>query len=88
MCRLLIKITMIKLASVILFAIFLNHPTAVQHSTIIKQDKVHICDSRTAYAYHKLKSCRGLRNCTHTIKEITEYEAKNTYKRKKCKLCY
>ena len=78
---------MIKLVTLLLLAIFLHHPNAVQHSTV-KQDKVYICDSRTAYAYHKLKSCRGLRNCTHTIKEITEYEAKNTYKRRKCKVCY
>lgn len=52
------------------------------------QSKVYVCVSSTAYAYHYTEDCRGLNKCTHTIKAVTESEAINTYKRRKCKVCY
>jgi hypothetical protein len=48
--------------------------------------EVYICDSKTAYAYHSSKDCRGLNRCTHEIKKIKLSEAKNL-KRSPCKIC-
>lgn len=49
-------------------------------------DSVYICQSRSAYAYHKT-ACSGLARCTHTISKITKAQAiKLGYK--PCKICY
>jgi hypothetical protein len=47
---------------------------------------VLICISKTAHAYHK-SMCRGLDRCTHSIKELTELEAKRLGK-DPCDFCY
>jgi hypothetical protein len=57
-------------------------------SLIKPQEKVYICVSSSAYAYHQYINCNGLNKCTHTIKFVTENEAINTYGRRKCKICY
>lgn len=44
---------------------------------------VYLCNSETAYAYHYDKNCRGLKNCTHGLIEVTESKAKSQ-KRKLC----
>jgi len=49
---------------------------------------VYVCDSKTSYAYHSPKDCRGLSRCTHEIIKVTESEAKNTYYKRACKLCW
>jgi hypothetical protein len=49
-------------------------------------DKVYICVSPTAHAYHKYE-CKGLKKCTHQIKKITLLEAKDA-KKKACGFCY
>ncbi len=49
---------------------------------------VWICVGGSAYAYHAKKSCRGLDNCTHTIKEVTQSEAESIYNRRACKVCH
>jgi len=38
---------------------------------------VYICVSPSAKKYHYNRSCRGLKNCTHTIKEVSLKEAKD-----------
>lgn len=38
---------------------------------------VYICVSPYAKKYHYNKLCRGLKNCTHTIKEVSLQEAKD-----------
>jgi hypothetical protein len=49
-------------------------------------DSVYICQSKSAYAYHKYE-CRGLARCTHSIVKITRAQAvKLGYK--PCKICY
>ena len=50
-------------------------------------DKVYIVMSSTAYAYHRTRSCRGLKSATHTIKEVSLDDAINKYKRKPCGYC-
>lgn len=52
------------------------------------QSKVYICVSSSASVYHQTRECRGLSNCTHTIKAVTENEAVNDYARRKCRVCY
>jgi hypothetical protein len=54
----------------------------------INPASVYICDSETATVYHKTKDCEGLQKCTHEIKLVTRSEAKNTYNRRACKICY
>ncbi|HWJ25513.1 MAG TPA: hypothetical protein VNS32_03165 [Flavisolibacter sp.] len=54
----------------------------------LKADKVYVCDSRTSEAYHINKNCRGLNRCTHTIIEVTEKQAIDSYHKRKCKICY
>jgi len=49
---------------------------------------VFICDSKTSKAYHSTKTCRGIKNCSHGIKEVTLKEATGTYSRVACKICY
>jgi hypothetical protein len=52
-----------------------------------RAEKVFICVSRTAYAYHGTTHCRGLQRCTHQIKSVTIAKAKDMgYKA--CKICY
>lgn len=45
---------------------------------------VYICV--TGKVYHSNKDCRGLKNSTHEIKEISLGEAQKT--RRPCKICY
>lgn len=68
--------------------LFSSHAPLPYVITTPATENVYICASSGAYAYHSDKDCRGLGRCTHTIKKITESEAINTYKRKKCKICY
>ena len=51
-------------------------------------DHVFICDSKSSKVYHSSKTCRGIQNCKHDIKEVTLKEAKETYGRVACKVCY
>ena len=56
--------------------------------SFIQQERVFICKSGSAYAYHKTIKCRWLQNCTHKIVEVSVAEAKNELKRKPCRPCY
>lgn len=50
-------------------------------------EKVYVCISRTAYAYHRTKSCHGLQRCTHEIQTQTKDDAVAGGYRP-CKICY
>ncbi len=52
------------------------------------ETKVYVCLSGTAYAYHDNKSCRGLRQCTHEIVEVTIKYAVDSLRRRPCGYCY
>jgi hypothetical protein len=53
-----------------------------------ESEKVLICKSPTAYAYHN-GYCQGLKKCTHEIIEVSREEAFNKYgKNKACGYCY
>jgi hypothetical protein len=49
-----------------------------------KESEVYICVSTTAKRYHYSENCRGLKQCSHTIKKISLSEARNKYKRTLC----
>lgn len=51
-------------------------------------EKVFICNSSSAVAYHDTKLCNGLNRCTHEILEVTKKEAIDKYGRRACKICY
>lgn len=72
---------------ILLFFIFLISSAAAQATPFQKAaDSVLICQSRSAYAYHKYE-CRGLSRCTHGILKLTLEQAKKMgYK--PCKICY
>jgi hypothetical protein len=52
------------------------------------QERVYICFSGTAYAYHDNRNCRGLRSCTHKIDTVAINIARTKYKRRPCGYCY
>jgi len=45
---------------------------------------VYICVSKNSKAYHLKKDCFALKNCTHEIRAVSQYEAENTHGRKLC----
>ena len=57
-------------------------------SFLLVTSNVYICDSKGAKVYHSTKNCKGLTNCTHTIKEVAKDDAINKYARRACKICY
>jgi uncharacterized protein YgiM (DUF1202 family) len=59
-----------------------HRPSAPQVAT------VYICDSRTAYAYHRSTSCRGLNRCSHPLRAVSQTDATGSYGRQACKICY
>lgn len=62
----------------------LSMTTADHAATHNYGDKVYICDSEGAYAYHYDPNCRGLNNCKHNKIPVTISEA---YQKGKKKLC-
>jgi len=51
------------------------------------EDKVFICLGGSAYAYHNIRSCKGLVQCRHQIVSVTRTEAVQKYGRKACGYC-
>ena len=60
-------------------------PLLVTNATT--KDSVYICDSKTAYAYHKDQDCSGLNYCTHGVYKVSLKDAETVYGRRACKLC-
>ena len=58
--------------------------TADNPTSALDENKVYICDSEGAYAYHYNKNCRGLKNCKHDILYVTKEEAIRRGKKKFC----
>ncbi|HEX5155148.1 MAG TPA: hypothetical protein VFW07_27080 [Parafilimonas sp.] len=80
---------MIKLTLLLTLTSLLSfHAPAGSSLNKAKAEYVYICDSNTAYAYHKTKDCSGLNRCTHEIRKITKADAINEYGRRACKVCY
>lgn len=50
-------------------------------------NKVYICRSGSAYAYHS-GYCSGLNRCTHRVDQVTVEEAQNLGYKKACGICY
>lgn len=48
---------------------------------------VYICTGAYSKKYHKTSSCKGLENCSKSIKKVTENSAIEKG-RTKCKICY
>ncbi len=48
---------------------------------------VYICDNGKTQVYHVSKNCSALKRCTHEIKEVSETDAINKWKLRKCKIC-
>lgn len=44
-------------------------------SSSLLLDSVYYCDSTGGKKYHQSKECRGLKKCTHTIKNTTTKNA-------------
>ena len=78
-----------KLALLFTISTLFSFTTPVRTNPVhVKAEYVYICNSTTAYAYHKIKDCSGLDRCTHEIKKVTKDEAINDYGRRACKVCY
>lgn len=50
-------------------------------------DGVYICTGPQSRRYHKSASCKGLRNCSREIKQVTLEQAKKLHKTP-CRICY
>ncbi len=48
---------------------------------------VYVCTGPYAKKYHKVKTCKGLKNCSGEIKQISKEKAEADGKTA-CKLCY
>jgi hypothetical protein len=57
--------------------------TAAAHPT----ETVHLCMSKTSYAYYSSGDCKGLNRCTHEVKAMPVVEAQKIGKRK-CQKCW
>jgi uncharacterized protein YgiM (DUF1202 family) len=62
--------------------------TCASPATKKKENMVLVCMGGSAYAYHRVRSCGGLKRCRASIVQIGESVAKNTYGRRPCKICY
>lgn len=60
---------------------------SILFSTCNPDKNVYVCTGSSSVAYHKTKTCKGLRNCGSEIKSITPKEAKEM-NRRPCKICY
>ena len=49
---------------------------------------VYICMGPSSECYHKDTECRGIKNCSKTVKKVTLDEAIKKYKRRPCGYCY
>ena len=58
-----------------------------RNNEVQKAQYVYICDSKSAYAFHKSTSCSGLNRCKHDILKIKKKEATDMG-RSACKICY
>ena len=66
------------------FSVPSAHAAAIQQQA--KTEKVIVCNSKSAYAYHS-HECSGLSRCTHGTSTITKSEAVERGYRP-CKICY
>ena len=48
---------------------------------------VYICTGPKSTTYHKTNSCRGLKNCSTSVKKVTKEQAEKMGRRP-CKVCY
>ncbi len=48
---------------------------------------VYICTGPKSTVYHKTDKCRGLKNCSTSVKKVTIQEAEKMGRRA-CKVCY
>lgn len=65
--------------------VFFAHPDMLQLQS--KETYVYICTGPYAKKYHKTSTCKGLDNCSESIKKVTESYAIDKG-RTKCKKCY
>ena len=66
------------LLSLMLFASAQNYRTTY----------VYICMGPQSECYHKSTECRGIKNCSKSIKKVTLNEAIEKYRRRPCGYCY
>lgn len=53
-----------------------------------KAGNVFICDGQGGYTYHSRSTCKDLSKCKGRVLDVSLVDAKGSYGRKKCKLCY
>ena len=83
------KQTSVVLRLLVFVALFLTPVVSINagETEALEQQKVYVVMSNTAYAYHSNKDCKGLRNATHEIRQVTVEEAEKMG-RHPCKICY
>jgi len=76
-----------RLLLTITFLGIINSPSNNISRHIQKEASVYICTGKSAYSYHKNRSCRGLNRCNAEIEKVSPEYAKNIG-RSPCKICY
>ena len=74
----------------IAIALMLGHFNYVQPTSFkmkANESYVYICTGPYAKKYHKTSSCKGLDNCSESVKKVTENYAIDKG-RTRCKICY
>lgn len=77
----------IKIITVLAFLLIPTISLNADEHQAIEQNKVYVVMSNTAKAYHSNLKCKGLKNATHPIKQVSIEEAQKMG-RKPCKICY
>lgn len=50
----------------------------------MKKDSVYLCMGNYSHAYHKYPNCKGLHNCSTSLKKVSLFYATHKYKRVHC----
>ena len=66
---------------------WLGSGSPVAAGRVVPAATVYVCMSQGSVAYHDSDGCLGLNRCTHTIKTMSEAQARELGKRA-CRKCY
>ena len=66
---------------------WLGSGSPVAAGRVVPAGAVYVCMSHGSVAYHDSDRCAGLNRCTHTIKTMSEAQARELGKRA-CRKCY
>ena len=73
---------------IILILNFILYTVSCEQRSVSDTQEVYICTGRYSKAYHKNKSCKGIKWCKRKVKKVTVKEARVIYNRHQCSHCF